>query len=108
MKNLIKSIDYNRELENPYINIELENGGFALVQLTKETNRLHAAFGDYSIDIDASASENNYDIVENSDIDLASSILRELRKRFDDEVKDFEEVFSLEIEKYLSSENEEL
>ena len=25
MKNLIKSIDYNRELENPYINIELND-----------------------------------------------------------------------------------
>jgi hypothetical protein len=95
-QNLIKSIDYNRDLENPYINVELEDGRFALVQLDKEENKLHANYGEYSITIDSSCDDNLTIIDE----DLVCEILLELQKRFKEEVEDFENILPFEVERY--------
>ena len=99
MTNLIKSIDTNAELDNPFINVELFDGRYVLVQLEKESNRLHAGFGDWSICIDKSATNTNSDIIED-DKELSNNILSELRERFRDDVDYFENVLSLEIEEF--------
>ena len=102
-QNLIKSIDYNRDLENPYINVELEDGRFALVQLEREDNKLHADYGEYSITIDSSC-DDNLTIIDDENEDLVCEILSELQKRFKEEIEDFENILPFEVERYHASE----
>lgn len=96
MTNLIKNIEVNKELDNAYISVILNSEVEILVQLEKETNRLHADFGSYSICIDDNACD------ENAECGNKAGILEELRERFASEVADFEE-FGTEVEEYYNN-----
>ena len=78
----IQKIDTNFEINNMYI---LLNDSI-IVQLDKESNRLHADYNTYSICIDNNACEAN----ENLNDEEKQEILQELKKDYSQIVQEFE------------------
>lgn len=95
---MINKIELNKDLQNAYMLVTLDDTREILVQLEKEENRLHADYGTYSIDISSNASDEN----ENLDEDEISRILSELHNKFAEEVEDFE-AFGLEIDEHYNN-----
>jgi hypothetical protein len=87
MTNLIKKIDTNHESENAYILVVLNDDREIIVQCDLETNRLHADFGANTVWIFENACDEN----DNLSSEEKKEILEELKFKFKEEVKEFEE-----------------